>query len=889
MDPFTLEKLEFGRILEILARYCRCSLGRELALRIAPSRRPETVQAWLAQTDEMVGTLREVGTPPFGGITDIRPQLERARPAGGAGPEDFAAIASTLAGCGQVRNWLASLGENRPLLHKLEERLSSFDGEIRAIQMVIDERGEVRDDASERLLNIRRQIEEAQRRIREIVYGFVRRGDVAQYLQSTNVQLHEDRYVLPVRAEHRGRLPGVVHRSSHTGATVFVEPAECVELNNRLVRLHDEQREEINRLLSQLAIRVHARYEEIVTSLHALALVDLIAAKAQYSYVFEMTAPEVAPGGPLRFFQARHPLLIEQAYQQEQAGAPPERRHPVVPIDVRLGQDFDILIITGSNTGGKTVAMKTVGLLALMVQSGMHVPVQRGSTMPVFRDVLIDVGDEQSLEQSLSTFGAHLQRIRAILRVAGRQSLVLLDELGSGTDPDEGGALGQAILDELRELGCLAMVTTHLGVLKAYAFNHERADNGSVEFDTGTLRPTYRLLIGQPGESHAIVVAEHYGLPRRLLKAARGHLPRQARQLHRAIQATLDTRRASENALSEAQAARAAAQTQQELYEARLNALQRLNEQFSEWVASLPAMQPGDEVHVRRFSKTGRLVRLQLSRQVALVDVDQMQVEVPLQELMPDLGQPQVREEIATLRRQIRENAKLSDAARAEAEKARQEYRRNLEGLRQRQRHFDAWREALGKVSVGDEVTFSAPPGRGRVTALDLPTGKISVETPRGPLDVRLADLFPETRPGPGGRRPAPRGRTAPPPREREDRPVVHRDPQSRTAKASREAVLATPPGEQVYVVPFRKRATLLRVDAAKDLAVVLSGAFEMQVPLADVEPVQATPTQKRDRPQRPRRERRPEPEPAPADAQPPPEQPEGEVTAGGGEEAQQA
>ena len=851
MDLFTLEKLEFDRLRQILARFCRCSLGAGLALRIGPSRRPETVRTWLAQTTEMVNALREIGTPPYGGVSDITENMVRATPGGGASGEDFATIASTLDACGRIRDWTATLEENKPLLKAMGQAIGSFDGEVRAIQAIVDERGEVRDSASDRLANIRREIEACQRQIREIVYSFTRRADVAPYLQSTTVQLHEDRYVLPVKAESRGRLAGVVHRSSHTGATVFVEPAGCVELNNRLVRLHDDHRDEIARLLGQLSIRVHARAEEILHSLHALAQLDLVTAKAQYAYQFDFTCPEVTERGPLQFYHARHPLLIEQAYQQETAGLGPEERHAVVPIDVRLGEEFDLLTITGSNTGGKTVAMKTVALLVLMAQSGMHIPVQAGATMPVFRDVLLDVGDEQSLEQSLSTFGAHLKRIRNILLRADQYSLVLLDELGSGTDPEEGGAIGQAILDELRAIGCMGMVTTHLGVLKSYAYTHDRVENASVDFDTATLRPTFRLLIGQPGESHAIVVAEHYGLPQRVIQAARQHLPKQTKQLRQALRATAASRKASEEARTEAHQAKLDAQTQQEMYQAKLNQIETLGQQFTEWISSLPAMQPGDPVFVRRLNKSGTLERLQLSKQIAVVNVDKLQVEVPLQELMPDLGDPKVVNEIASLRKQVADQARQTQEMLDQAQRTQKEYHRSMSALRARQQQFDAWLAALGKVNVGDEVTFNKPPGHGKLTQLDLRSGKATVETRSGPMEVRLLDLFPDAAPfgqphgarGPRqGQHPGrgPQGQEAPGEESHSNRPMVHRSPDSRAARSSRDTLLHTPPGQQVYVVSFQKRATLIRLDAEKQIAVLQSGAFEMQVPLADIEPIHA-------------------------------------------------
>jgi len=836
MDSVTIEKLQFDRVREILSRFCRCALGEGLAHRIRPSRDVKQIRLWLTQTSEMVETLKEFGLPPFGGITDITAALDRATPGAGASGEDFAAIAETLAGCASVRTWGEQFVDSAPLLWAAIDRLGAFDGEIAAIQRVVDERGGIRDSASERLASIRGELASCHNQIREIVQAFVRRPDVSQYLQATMVQMHEDRFVLPVKAEHRGRLQGVVHRSSHTGATLFVEPAECVELNNRIVSLKDKEHDEIVRLLGELSIRVHKRDVEIRRSLRTLAQIDLIAAKAQYAHQFEMTCPDIAPDATVQLHQVRHPLLIEQAYEQEQAGVAADQQHPVVPIDIRLGSDFDVLIITGSNTGGKTVTLKTIGLMVLMAQSGMHIPAQRGATLRLLNDVLLDVGDEQSLEQSLSTFGGHLLRIKHILQRANRHSLVLLDELGSGTDPDEGGAIGQAILDELRHVSCLGVVTTHLGVLKAYAYNHDRVDNASVEFDTQTLSPTYRLLIGTPGESHAITVADHYGLPRSVLKSARRHLPRAGRQLRQAIRATTASRQASEEARVAAQEAKVQAEEHQELYASKLTHLEQVTDQFTDWLASLSAMKPGDELFVRRFKRTATLVRLQLSQQVAIVNMGGVDAEIPLQELMPDIAGGA--EQIVSLRHQAQAKVREVEVELAEADRLKREARKRLVAIDQRQQYVNAWLGAVAALEIGSEVTFGRKPGRGIVQAMDLPGGKITVEADDKTLELRVQELFPETGAfgGRGGAKP--RHRRPVKGRGEGDKPIPHRKADSAKARASRTAVLKLAPGSEVFVVPFHKRAKLVRVDEAKDVAIVQSGAFEMQVPLADVEPM---------------------------------------------------
>ena len=836
MDQFTLNKLEFDQVRRILSRFCCCKLGQALAGRIGPSRRPESIRRWLDETSQMVTALREAGPPPFGGITDIADLLSQAHAGGGATGEDFVIIASTLEGAGAVRRWAEALDESKGLLRELGAQLPDFQGEVEAIRAVVNPRGEVMDSASDTLARTRQSIERTRLRIHEVIYGYARRPEVARILQNPTVTLHEDRFVLPVKAERRHELPGVVHRASHTGATLFVEPSESVELNNRLVELAEQERREVARLLNELGITIHQRAEHMSSAMRTLAQIDLIVAKAQYAFQFDFAAPNISERGPLLLRKARHPLLIEQAYQQEAGGIDPEQRMAVVPIDVRLGQDFDVLIVTGSNTGGKTVTLKTVGLLSVMAQSGMHIPVKRGSALPLYRDVLLDVGDEQSLQQSLSTFGGHIRRIKNVLRKADRYCLVLLDELGSGTDPDEGGAIGQAVLDELRRIGCQAMITTHLSVLKAYAFNHDRVDNASVEFDTRTLRPTYHLRIGEPGESHAITVASAMGLPRRIIASASRFVHEKAGAFRRAIRATTASRRASEKARSEAFSARVAAEDSQEEYADKLSELHRLQGRFESWLASLAELRPGDEVPVPNFSKPGRLVRVQFNKQIAVVDVENVQVEVPLAELMPDLGQSGVRSEIASLREQILAQARRAEGIRAEAERLQKEYHLSLTRHRARQEQLEQWLDAVGKAKVGDEVTIARPPGTGKLLELDFSTARAKVQTARGAIRLPVQELFPQTGPF------APRARAAArqphKPKDRGDRPMPRRRGDTKAAKANREHLLKTPPGEQVYVVPFHKRATLIRFDQAKDQAVVQAGAFEMQVPIADLEPV---------------------------------------------------
>ncbi len=840
MDKFTLEKIEFGAICEILAGFCRCSMGKSLCGRIMPSRNPETVRKWLGQTSQMLDALGAHGLPPFGGVIDISDAMTRMYIGGGATGEDFADVCVSLEGVGMVRDYLDNLPESYDKLRVLSKRFEDFQPEVDAIRAVVGPDGEVRDNASARLMHTRRDISRVDQEIHDVVRSYLNNPEVARLLQSPNLTVHGDRYVLPVRVENRGRLPGVVHRTSNTGATVFVEPNASVELNNRLMDLKNDERREVRRLLNELSVKVSQRAEAISDSMRLLAQIDVLTAKAQYAYQFDMICPEMDENGIVQVDKARHPLLMDQAYRQGLDGVPPEKRQGVVPIDIRLGSEFDLLVITGSNTGGKTVTLKTLALLVVMAQSGMHIPAQRGAKLPVFREVLIDIGDEQSLEQSLSTFGGHIARLRHIVQHADKATLVLLDELGSGTDPDEGGAIGQAVLDKLRDIGCMGVVSTHLSVLKAYAFNHERVDNASVDFDTKTLRPTYHLRIGTPGESHAITVAKRLGLGKDIVAAARRHYSSQGEQFRKAIHASGVARKVAEEARAEARDAHLAATDQQEQYEAKLADLHKVQEDFQGWLASLPQLQAGDEVYVPSVGAKCTLVRMEYHKQIALVTTGAVEVEVPLTELMPDVGQDGVRKQIAELRRRIMDQATQAEESSLQAKHHQEEYHKSVQLHRKRTQQFEDWTRMLTAVKIGDEVTFDAEPGIGTLVSIDFATLKAVVKAEGNEQEITVQQLFPQSgkhapQAGKGrkGHRAAGGGG-----KKEGNQVVCHRSAGSKGAKKSRDAILNAKPGDQVYVIPFSKRATLIRIQQDKGSVLVQSGAFEMEVSLADIEPV---------------------------------------------------
>ncbi len=629
VDPHTLDKIEFTRIREILAEHAACALGRRMALKVTPAARRELIEQWLGQVAEMMEASASPGLPPMGGVRDIRAAVQAAVPPHSLEPEEFAVLAETFAATHDLVIWAAKLRPEAARLREVGGRIGDFKILADAIRKVIDESGQVRDDASAKLRKIRTDIADARVRIGHVFDRVLRDRNITRLLRYPQATFHDDRLVLPLAAEHRGRVQGIVHRSSDSGATLFVEPAEAVELNNRIISLKTDETAEINRLLWHLTHQVHLNAAEILKTLDALAVLDLIGAKARFARSYGLVCPKISADRRLLLQRARHPLLIQL---QKEAARQSEHRE-VVPVDVRLGEDFDVLIVTGPNTGGKTVTLKTVALCCAMAQAGLPIPAGEGSTVPVYDDILVDIGDEQSLQQSLSTFSAHMSRLMVMLQRATPTTLLLIDELGAGTDPDEGAAIGQAVVEELLERHCPAMITTHLGALKSLAYTQPRAENASVEFDIQTLRPTYRLMIGEPGNSNAINIASRLGLPEKVVKAARGHLTSSHQQLTRAIQGTLLSRRQAERARQEAEQAKVEAERQRTEAERERLVLRDQQTAFQKWIDTVSSLRAGDRVHVKRFDREGRVVRVQLHKQVAVVSVGAMELEVPLNEL----------------------------------------------------------------------------------------------------------------------------------------------------------------------------------------------------------------------------------------------------------------
>jgi DNA mismatch repair protein MutS2 len=504
-----LRTLEFPKVLERLANHTSFSLGRERAQALQPATDVETVRALLAQTDEGLRVLDEGVEMSLGGARDIRAAVRRAERGGVLDPEQLLDIQSTLECGDRVRNAIGRLDESYPWLHEQHQRMGAFRGIVEAIGTSIDERGEVMDSASPALGRIRTELRTAQNRIVERLNALVG-SSFRTLVQESLVTVRNGRYVIPVRADAKGQVRGIVHDQSASGATVYIEPAQITDLNNRWRQLQLDEADEVERILLELSGRVGDEAPRILSTVDALGAIDVVLAKARYGAALRATRPEI--NGPqnqqLSLLEARHPLLTGH----------------VVPISISLGHTFKVLVITGPNTGGKTVALKTVGLLTLMAQCGLLIPALEGSQVAVFSGIFADIGDEQSIEQSLSTFSSHMSTIIGILRDMPPDSLVLLDELGAGTDPTEGAALARAIITYLLQQDVRAICTTHYSELKAFAYSEPGVENASVEFDVETLSPTYRLSIGLPGRSNALAIASRLGLPPQIIDLARSFL-----------------------------------------------------------------------------------------------------------------------------------------------------------------------------------------------------------------------------------------------------------------------------------------------------------------------------------------------------------------------------
>lgn len=653
MDAHTLELLQFDTVREHLAGYAASSLGRDLARRLEPLPDVEGCRREIGLVTEMVTALGLGQAPPFGGLHDVRLLARRAAIGTMLTAEQLLQVGDTLGCTGAIYRYRMRLAEHLTGLIDLLSGIEDLGLVGKSISGCIDGRGHVLDMASKDLAAVRQLLADLDEKVKGEVRRLLQNQDLRKILSYPNATVHGDHYVLPVAANHRHKVHGVVHRISPTGETVFIEPASIANLSAERVALKADEDREVKRVLRRLSGEVGRVAKPLAYALDVIAHLDLITAKARYSRDFGMDPPDLNADRRLWLRQARHPILLS-LFRSETTTGKSETRNPkpepesaeletrnskletrqVTPIDVRLGYGFNLLVITGPNTGGKTVTLKTTGLLCLMARCGMHIPAGEGSQVPLFSHVLADIGDEQSLEQSLSTFSSHVTRIAAIFEKADADSLVLLDELGAGTDPTEGAALGRAILDQLDHVGCRAIVTTHLGDLKTYAFNNDRAENGAVEFDPESMRPTYKLLIGQYGMSNALKIARRLKLPKELLKKAHKYL-RKKRGKTGELARLQELREEAEKAKEQALAARHAADQQKREFERARAALDQEAEAEAELRRMRAGLKAGDEVHVSRFGKVGKVSRVDPKKGTVTVGVGIGQWEVPFDEIFP--------------------------------------------------------------------------------------------------------------------------------------------------------------------------------------------------------------------------------------------------------------
>lgn len=501
--------IELDKVLEKLARHCCCDDSRALALAVEPSGDIREVRRLMGYTVDANTLTNRYSTPSIGGIVNCSAALDRAAVGAKLSPRELLEVARVLRAIETIERWRRQLEGEPTSLESLLESAVALPSLQKAISTAIISEDEIADSASSELAEIRRKIRQAGAKAREVLDRMVRSTTYQKYLQENIITQRDGRFVVPVKLEYKNEIKGLVHDTSGSGATVFIEPMGVVEANNDIRILEGREQTEIDRILYELSGQVGGCADGIRGSYDAIVELDLYFAKSRLADEMRATVPNLSENGVVELKKARHPLI---------------NKDNVVPIELRLGTDFDTLVVTGPNTGGKTVAIKTLGLLVLMAQCGLMLPAGDGSTVPVFGRVLVDIGDEQSIEQSLSTFSAHMTNIIRILDEADDRSLVLLDELGAGTDPVEGAALAVAIIERLRRQRAKVVATTHYAEIKMFALNTDGVENACCEFDVATLRPTYRLLTGVPGRSNAFAISERLGLSHDVIEAAKEHV-----------------------------------------------------------------------------------------------------------------------------------------------------------------------------------------------------------------------------------------------------------------------------------------------------------------------------------------------------------------------------
>lgn len=532
--------LEFDKIKKQLAEFASSSLGEQAILELAPATDFQVVQKTQLETEEGAKIIRLRGSAPITGLTDVFAHLKRLEIGGDLNGLEIYQIGSNLRVSRQMKNFmndLLEIGVEIPLLGALSDELLVLKDVEEDIAISIDESGKILDTASEALSSIRRTLRRTEDRVREKLESYLRDRNASKMLSDAVITIRNDRYVIPVKQEYKGHYGGIVHDQSASGQTLFIEPQSVVDLNNERKALQAKEKQEIERILAEISASLAGWINEIHHNTFILGRFDFILAKARFGKAVKAVTPHLSDTGIVHLIAARHPLLDAEK---------------VVANDIYLGEDFSTIVITGPNTGGKTITLKTLGLLTLMAQSGLQIPAQEDSTIAVFENVFADIGDEQSIEQSLSTFSSHMTNIVSILEKVNHKSLILYDELGAGTDPQEGAALAIAILDASHKKGASVVATTHYPELKAYGYNRAHATNASVEFNVETLSPTYKLLIGVPGRSNAFDISRRLGLSESIITEARSLVDTESADLNDMISSLEEKRNLAEREYEEA-------------------------------------------------------------------------------------------------------------------------------------------------------------------------------------------------------------------------------------------------------------------------------------------------------------------------------------------------
>lgn len=516
MDDKALRILEYNKIISILADMCASALGRDYVLTLRPRIESSIIMELQRETSEAVSIILKKGVAPLGGVQDIKPQLRKAEIGSSLNPGELLKVGEVLRASRSVKNFSKEdrkTGETYPIIDEIINSITVHRNVEDAIFNAILNEEEISDNASTTLKNIRKEINNKNSSMRDKLNSIIQSSQYSKFLQDPIITLRGDRYVVPIKQEYRNSFPGLIHDQSTSGATLFIEPMAVVNMNNDLRQLKIKEKIEIERILMALTEMVAQEVEGIKLNVDLLGQLDFIFAKGKLSIEYNCSEPLINDKGYIRIKNGRHPLIDKKV---------------VVPTNLNLGRDFSSLVITGPNTGGKTVTLKTVGLMVLMAQSGLHLPADYGTEVGVFDQVFADIGDEQSIEQSLSTFSSHMTNIVNILQNITPNSLALFDELGAGTDPTEGAALAMSILDYLHSKKIRTVATTHYSELKEYALTREGVENASVEFDVETLRPTYRLLIGVPGKSNAFEISFRLGLSNLIIDKAREYISQES-------------------------------------------------------------------------------------------------------------------------------------------------------------------------------------------------------------------------------------------------------------------------------------------------------------------------------------------------------------------------